>query len=195
MNIARDRITAGVLAGGRGRRLGGVDKGWYRLDGQPLITRTLARVAPQCAAAVISANRSLARYRALGHRVVPDDGGDFDGPLAGIAALLQAAATPYVLIVPVDTPALPLDLAPRLGTALHASADLAVASCAGRTQPLHALLRRELLADLEAARADGIRAVHAWHRRLTCVPVAWPDCDAFANVNAEADARVIAARL
>lgn len=195
MNIARDRITAGVLAGGRGRRLGGVDKGWYRLEGQPLIARTLARVAPQCAAAVISANRNLAHYRALGHRVVVDEGADFDGPLAGIAALLRAAATPYVLIVPVDTPALPLDLAARLGDALHASTDLAVASCAGRMQPLHALLRRELLTDLDAARADGVQAARVWHRRLACVSVAWPDGDAFANVNAEADARAIAARL
>lgn len=195
MDIARDRITAGVLAGGRGRRLGGCDKGWYEVAGRPLIEHTLARVTPQCARVVISANRTLARYRALGHPVQVDDADDFSGPLAGIAAVLRAASTPYVLIVPVDTPGLPLDLGVRLARAMHATTELATARCQARIQPLHALMRRDVLADLESALYADVRAVQAWQERLDYIAVDWPDCAPFANINAEADARAVAARL
>jgi molybdopterin-guanine dinucleotide biosynthesis protein A len=192
MSIAREQITAGILAGGAGRRLGGIDKGWFELAGQSLIRRTIARIAPQCGAIVISANRSLARYRALGYPVCADGGTAFCGPLAGIAAVLAASATPYVLTVPVDTPLLPTDLAERLTAALHADTEIAVACCSGRSHRLHALMRRDLLANLQAALANGTRAVHAWQAGLDQVMVAWSDSAYFANINNEDDAAAIA---
>lgn len=195
MKIAREQITAGILAGGEGRRLGGVDKGWYEIAGRPLIEHTLARVEPQCAQVVISANRSLARYRGLNRPVYEDDSDELRGPLAGIVSLLRAATTPYVLVVPVDTPAMPVDLAARLGAAMRAATELAVARCETRVQPLHALMRRDVLGTLETALFAGVRAVAEWQDGLDSVAVDWPDCAGFANINSEDDAHAVADRL
>ncbi len=188
MMIAGEHMTAGILAGGQGRRLGGMDKGWFMLEGRPLIEHVLERVQPQCARVVISANRSLSRYRGLGVSVCVDACADYRGPLAGIASILRAAQTPFVMIVPVDTPRLPHDLAATLGSAMQPDTDVVVAHCESRVQPLHALMRREVLADLEAALDAGVRAVGEWQARLASVAVDWPDCRAFANLNAPADA-------
>lgn len=192
MKIEPADITVGILAGGQASRLGGIDKGWYALDGRALIEHTLDRVAPQCGQIVVSANRSLARYRALGLSVVVDDRheyANYPGPLAGVARLLEAAATPYVLIVPVDTPRLPRDLGRCLAQAMRAETRLAVARCNARVQPLHVLMRRDVLTDLHGALADGVRGVNAWQSGLERVLVDWPDCTAFRNLNSADDAR------
>ena len=192
MKATREHITAGILAGGAGRRLGGVDKGWYVIDERPLVEHTISRVQPQTAAVIISANRSLDRYRTLGWPVVSDEDAAYRGPLAGIAQLLQAASTPYVLIVPVDTPQLPTDLAVRLAAAMDTDIDLRVARCAGRRQPLHALVRRELAGGLTQAVAEGVSRVTDWQDALRIRVVDWPECQAFANINAPADAQHLA---
>lgn len=187
MHIPREQISAGVLAGGQGRRLGGIDKGWYEVDGQPLIERTLARVRPQVGPIVVSANRSLARYRALGYPVRADEGEDSRGPLAGIAAVLEAASTPYVLIVPVDTPRLPLDLSRRLAAGLGPDHDIAIARADGRAHVLHALMRRSLLIDLQTALVAGTRRVGDWQAGLRAVSIDWDSAAPFANINREDD--------
>lgn len=188
MDIAREQITVGILAGGQGRRLGGVDKGWYEIQGQPLIERTLARVRPQAGQVIVSANRSLPRYRALGYPVCTDDGDDSRGPLAGIAAVLRTATTPYVLIVPVDTPQLPLDLARRLSTALTKDSDMVVARAEERVHALHVLMHRRLLHNLQAAVFSGTRRVGEWQAALQAVWVDWDSARPFANINSEDDA-------
>lgn len=201
MDIARDQITAGILAGGAGSRLGGVDKGWYELDGQPLIEHTLARLQGQAGTVLISANRELARYRALGWPVVTDapstsevPGRAYDGPLAGVAGLLEYAQTPFVLLAPVDTPRLPRELAARLVVAMNRRDAACVARVCGRVQPLHALVRREALAALESARADGVARVTDWYARVATRYVDWPDAAAFANINAPEDAEALLGR-
>jgi len=195
MEIEPGSLTAGILAGGAGRRLGGVDKGWYEIGGQPLIERTLARVTPQCSRVVISANRSLARYRALGYTVHVDDSDHAAGPLTGIATVLRAAVTPYVLTVPVDTPLLPADLVAWLSAAIRADTQLAVACGGDRIHALHALMRRDVLDDLEAALFAGTRAVRDWQAGLKQVRVDWPDSECFANINSVEDAEALASRL
>lgn len=188
MQISRDQITAGILAGGAGRRMGGVDKGWYDVEGRALIEHTIARIRPQAATFAISANRSLARYLQLGGPVVCDTDDAYRGPLAGVARLLGIAQTPFVLTVPVDTPALPLDLANRLAAAMDADVDLVVARCEGRRQPLHALLRRGLCTPAERALAEGRLRMIDWQDGLSVRFVDWPDCRGFANINRPADA-------
>ena len=192
MTPTREQITAGILAGGAGRRLGGIDKGWYVVGERPLIEHTIARVQPQAAHVVISANRSRRRYGALGWPVVGDADDSYRGPLAGIAQLLQAAPTPYLLVVPVDTPQLPGDLADRLAAAMAVNIDLCVARCGGRRQPLHALIRCERAAGLREALAAGVARVVDWQDGLRTRVVDWPDCQAFANINAPVDARQLA---
>lgn len=195
MQISPDQITVGILAGGEGRRLGGIDKGWYSLAGQSLVERTIERVRPQAARIVISANRSAARYRKLGYTVHGDDSDDHRGPLAGIATVLKAAATPYVLIVPVDTPMLPLDLAQRLAAAMKPDTDLAVARTPERLHPLHALLRRSMLDEIQAALFSGVRRVTDWQNDTARVVVDWDCEECFANINSDQDAEALAERL
>lgn len=195
MKISGEQITAGILAGGEGRRLGGVDKGWYTVGGRPLIEHTLDRVKPQVGRIVISANRSLPRYRSLGYTVHGDDTDDHRGPLAGIATVLKAAATPYVLITPVDTPLLPLDLVDRLAAAMRSDTDIAVARTPDKLHPLHALMRRSLLDNIQAALFSGVRRVTQWQQDTERVVVDWGDANAFANINSDEDADAVTDQL
>src|SRR5689334_12941925 len=112
-------ITAVVLAGGQGRRMGGVDKGLVALDDKPMVAHVIARLAPQVGAIVINANQNIDRYAALGHPVVSDEVGGFAGPLAGLHAGMAYATAPYVVTSPCDSPFLPEDLVARLGQALE----------------------------------------------------------------------------
>jgi molybdopterin-guanine dinucleotide biosynthesis protein A len=187
------RVAGLVLAGGRGTRMGGVDKGLQMLHGEPLALHVARRLAPQTDALLISANRHLDTYRALGApfgaAVVSDASDDFAGPLAGILAGLRAAGTEFVLCAPCDSPYLPTDLAERLRTALDATgADLATATTAdaqGRVSrhPVFALLPTSLAGDLAAFLAAGERKVGAWYARHMTAEVGFADERAFYNVN------------
>lgn len=195
MKIAGEQITAGILAGGEGRRLGGIDKGWYEVAGRPLIAHTLARVRPQVGQIVISANRSMQRYRCLGYSVYRDDTDDRRGPLAGVATILKAAATPYVLIVPVDTPLLPLNLVERLAAAMQLGTDIAIARTPDTLHPLHALMRRSLLDDIQEALWFGVRRVSEWQQSIERIVVDWADGGGFVNINSDQDAIVLSDRI
>ena len=117
-SIAREHITGAVLAGGRGQRMQGADKGLVPLHDKPLVAHVLARLEPQVGMTVINANRNIDRYATFGHPVVLDEIGDFAGPLAGVHAVLAYATTRYVVTCPCDVPRLPLDLVARLSSAL-----------------------------------------------------------------------------
>lgn len=182
--LTADDITVGILAGGEGRRLGGADKGWFMLDGEPLIERSIRRVADQAGRICISANRSLDRYRALGCPVHSDaDIAERHGPLAGIVALLSAIDTPYLLLVPVDTPALPTDLAVRLARAMTPDAALVTAESPAGVHPLHALMRQSLWASAATARMAGVRRVTEWQQSVVVRRVIWPEDTPFLNIN------------
>ncbi len=185
----KEAITGVILAGGRGQRMGGVDKGLQDLDGRPLVQWVLARLAPQVDAVVINANQNLARYAALGCRVLPDAIPDFAGPLAGLHAALSQATTPLLLTVPCDSPFLPDDLAQRLRAALEAQgAELAVARTGDRVQRAFCLTRRAILPKLEAFLDSGERKVGLWHASLKLAEVAFDDeADGFRNINTPED--------
>lgn len=193
----RAAITGVVLAGGEGRRMGGVDKGWVDLAGRPLVERVLAALRPQAGPLLVSANRSLAAYRGLGVPVVTDRLAGGLGPLAGIHAALAAAETDYLLAAPCDTPCLPPDLGARLGRALAAAgAAIAAAEVAGRLQPLHVLIRADLADDLAAALAAGVRKPSDWYDRYPWVRVPCDDvAPAFVNLNTPAECAALAAEM
>jgi molybdopterin-guanine dinucleotide biosynthesis protein A len=178
-------ITGVILAGGQGRRMGGVDKGLQDLQGRPMVQWVLDRLAPQVGSVLINANRNLARYAGFGCPVLPDRIPDFAGPLAGLHAALAQAATPLILTVPCDSPFLPADLVPRLHAALMADrAELAVARAGGRVHRAFCLARRELLPKLDAFLAAGGRKVGLWHDSLNVAEVDFDDeADAFDNIN------------
>ncbi|MCL4762314.1 MAG: molybdenum cofactor guanylyltransferase [Burkholderiales bacterium] len=183
--IASREVTGVVLAGGMGRRMGGVDKGLVPLHGRALVAHVLDRFAPQVGTIVVNANQNTERYAAFGHPVVADAVGGFAGPLAGLHAGMAASATPYVATVPCDSPFLPSDLVARLGAALLArEADLAVARTFDQPHPVFALVRRALLDDLAAFLHGGGRKIDRWYAALRVAEVSFDDCaEAFRNIN------------
>ncbi len=181
--------TGVVLAGGRARRMNGHDKGLILLAGRPLAAWVLAALAPQVATTLISANRHLDQYAALGAPVVPDAVPDFAGPLAGVQSAMVAAKTAWLLTVPGDAPLVPLDLGLRLATALVAAqAEVAVATVGAQRQPLHALVPVHLAAELHAYLASGERRVEAWYAQRRVVWVDFSEqAAAFLNLNTPAE--------
>jgi molybdopterin-guanine dinucleotide biosynthesis protein A len=176
-------VTGIVLAGGQGRRMGGVDKGLQLLHGEPMVAAVLARLAPQVDEILINANQNLEAYARFGHRVVPDAVGGFAGPLAGLHAGLTTAGHPLVLTVPCDSPFLPLDLRSRLERELNQH-DLAVAKTGDQPHPVFALVRSSVLKNLEDFLAQGGRKIDAWYAALKVVEVSFDDeADAFRNIN------------
>ncbi|MGQ0655954.1 MAG: molybdenum cofactor guanylyltransferase MobA [Betaproteobacteria bacterium] len=176
-------VSGIVLAGGLGRRMGGVDKGLQDLRGRPLVQWVLERFAPQVDEIVINANQNRERYEALGHAVVPDDIAGFAGPLAGLHAGLKAATHELVATVPCDSPFLPADLVERLQFFLEDN-DLAVAKTGEQAHPVFVLTRKAIAPNLEAFLACGGRKIDAWYASLRVVEVSFDDeADAFRNIN------------
>lgn len=195
--IAHHDITALVLAGGRGSRMGGTDKGLQKIQGTPLALHALLRLRMQegggPAECLINANRNLGAYEAFGVPVWPDPLPDYAGPLAGFLAGLERAETPYVLTVPCDTPLFPLDLMQRLASDFDPKhTDIAMA-CAReddgelRPQPVFCLMNVMLLESLVAFTQAGGRKIDRWtaQHRVAMVPFDRPGDDprAFFNAN------------
>ncbi len=185
MNIVRADITGIVLAGGMGRRMGGIDKGLVELHAQPMVAHVLARLTPQVGSVVINANQNAERYAAFGHPVVADAVGGFAGPLAGLHAGMSRATTPFVVTVPCDSPFLPADLVARLSAAMaKGDAQLAVAKTGDQPHPVFALVRRDVLPHLAAFLEGGGRKIDAWYAALQVVEVPFDDEEtAFRNIN------------
>ena len=189
-------VTALILAGGRGSRMGGIDKGLQNFRGLPLALQTLMRLQLQSLPpqeVLINANRNLAAYESLGAAVWPDTLDGFAGPLAGFLTGLERCETPLLLTVPCDTPLFPLDLIERLHAALMAQdADLAMAAAREedgklRPQPVFCLLKVELLDSLVHFTQQGGRKIDAWtgQHRCAIVPFDRPQDapEAFFNAN------------
>jgi len=187
--IPSDAITGLVLAGGRGQRMQGRDKGLQPYLGRPLALHALERLAPQVGPLLLSANRHLAEYRAFGVPVLPDAIGDFPGPLAGWLTALAQCRTPWLASVPCDTPHFPLDLVGRLSAAAaQGNADLAVALTRGDDgeplmQPVFCLLKAALAPALQDYVAGGGRRVQQWVLQQRHVAVPFDDASAFRNFN------------
>ena len=194
-------ITGLILAGGRGSRMGGVDKGLQNFRGMPLALHTLLRLQPQVGGMMINANRNLSAYESFGVPVWPDGLADYAGPLAGFLAGLERCETPWLLTVPCDTPLFPADLASRLAAAATAQgADIAMAaapepeddgSTRVRTQPVFCLLRVSLLESLMRFTQEGGRKIDRWTGQHGCAIAAFDqsgdDPLAFRNTNTLAE--------
>lgn len=184
--MSRQSVTGLVLAGGKGSRMGGVDKGLVDWRGRPLVAHVIERLAPQVDRILISANRNRERYEAFGHAVVADCLSDFGGPLAGLQAAFAVCETPLLATVPCDAPRLPQDLVARLLAGLG-SADIAVAASPDGMEPTFLLCRRTLAPALEAWLAEGGRKVAAWLLAMNAVVVPFADQAAFVNLNRPED--------
>ncbi len=191
MSGSGDGITGVVLAGGLGRRMGGVDKGLVEFRGRTMVEQVLERLRPQVDELIINANRNGERYAAFGYPVFADAIEGFAGPLAGLHAGLSRASHPLVATAPCDSPFLPADLVARLHAALAAAgADLAVARTFDQPHPVFCLCRRHVLPHLEAFLAAGGRKVDLWYATLKIVEVRFDDEEeAFRNINTRDELR------
>ena len=195
--ISKDDITGLILAGGRGSRMGGVDKGLQNFRGMPLALYTLMRLGPQVGNVMVNANRNLSAYESFGVEVWPDVISDYAGPLAGFLTGLERCETGYLVTVPCDTPLFPQDLVARLAEALEREgAEIAMA--AGReedgqvrTQPVFSLLRHDVMESLVRFTQGGGRKIDAWTAQHRTVVVPFDregdDPAAFANANTLAE--------
>lgn len=179
------KITGVILAGGQGRRMGGIDKGLRELRGKPMIAWVLERLAPQVDEVLINANRNRDVYAGFGHCVITDRIGGYAGPLAGLHCALSVASHPLVATVPCDSPFLPFDLVARLHAALQEQqAQLAVARTGNQPHPVFCLCQRDVLPHLTRFLADGGRKIDAWYATLRVIEVAFDDeAEAFSNIN------------
>jgi len=199
--IDSQEITGLILAGGRGSRMGGVDKGLQNFNGMPMALHTLMRLQMQVGQVMINANRNLAAYESFGAEVWPDVLADYPGPLAGFLTGLERCETPYLVTAPCDSPRFPLDLVTRLAEAMdREQAEIAMAAAPEkdeqgevkvRTQPVFCLLRIELLESLVQFTQGGGRKIDAWtaQHKTVVVPFDQPGDDplAFANANTLAE--------
>lgn len=180
-----EKVTGVILAGGLGRRMGGIDKGLQDLRGRPMAAWVVERLAPQVDELLINANQNGERYAAFGYPVVADRIAGFAGPLAGLHSALSTASHPLIATAPCDSPFLPADLVARLSAALAtAGAELAVARTFAQVHPVFCLCRRTLLPHLTAFLESGGRKIDLWYSTLQVVEVAFDDeADAFENIN------------
>jgi molybdopterin-guanine dinucleotide biosynthesis protein A len=190
--ISKDDVTGVILAGGRGSRMGGADKGLQNFRGMPMAMFTLMRLAPQVGEVIVNANRNLAAYESFGVPVWPDSLSDYAGPLAGFLTGLERCEGDYLVTVPCDTPLFPQDLVARLAEALEREdAEIAMAAAREedgqlRSQPVFSLMKRELMDSLVRFTQAGGRKIDAWtaQHRTALVPFDRPGDDAAAFFNA-----------
>lgn len=190
-------ITGVVLAGGRGSRMGGVDKGLQNFNGLPLALNALMRLQLQVGHCMVNANRNLAAYESFGVPVWPDGLADYAGPLAGFLTALERCETPWLATVPCDSPLFPLDLVSRLADGLvDQGADIAMVSAKEddgqlRAQPVFCLMRVDLLESLVKFTHGGGRKIDAWTAQHHTVTVRFDapgdDPRAFVNANTLAE--------
>jgi molybdopterin-guanine dinucleotide biosynthesis protein A len=190
-------ITGVILAGGRGSRMGGIDKGLVELAGRPLIEWVLDALAPQVGALIINANRHHDIYARYGVPVIADSDPGFNGPLAGMSSAMRAAGTDWILTVPCDGPLLPPDLSSRLITALMSGgAPLATVIERERMHPVYSLMPVSLEQALSADLAAGARKVADWVARLGPALADFSDRPrAFSNLNSAEDVARLTSQL
>lgn len=190
--IDRNDVTGLILAGGRGSRMGGADKGLQMFRGIPLALHALLRLAPQVGHLLLNANRNLGAYESMGVPVWPDVVPDYAGPLAGWLAGLEHCTTPYLMTVPCDTPNFPTDLVERLARALiDADAEIAMAATREGSevhrQPVFCLMQATLLESLAQFVTAGHSKIVRWTGQHRCVEVVFDDARAFFNANTLAE--------
>ncbi len=186
MNMpGKHNVTAVILAGGKGRRMDGKDKGLVELANRPLIEYVIDGIKPQVETIILNANRNQGKYSHYGYPVISDELNDFQGPLAGFFSALKYSTTSHIVTLPCDGPLLPGDLVERLLFALNDNkADIAVAHDGERMQPVYSLIPKSLIASLNTFLGSGERKIDLWYKQHRIALADFSDCpQTFRNVN------------
>jgi molybdenum cofactor guanylyltransferase len=189
MSIDHKDITAVILAGGQGRRMGGQDKGLIEFDGKPLAAILVEKLGQQGVDIIINANRNHDQYQKLGFPVISDTLEDYQGPLAGFASAMAAVNSQFILTLPCDGPLLSDDYVTRFITSYtQSAAPVQVAFDGDRLQPVHALIKVGLLTSLNQFLEGGDRKIDRWYAQHDYERVDFSDCASmFRNINTPAD--------
>lgn len=192
----KNEITALILAGGRGSRMGGADKGLLEVSGRPLIDYVQQNLLPQVGTIFISANRNPEKYLPYGQQVIADEMGEYWGPLAGVASALPFLKTKYLLVAPCDAPLLPGDLAARLFAGLQDKHQLAVAHDGERLQNTVMLMTVAQVKTITAYLQGGGRKVQDWIKQSDYIEIDFSDnSGSFININDQQDLESVEALL
>ena len=183
--LSSQHITAVILAGGKGRRFAGNDKGLINFKQRPLIEYLLEAIKPQVAHIIINANRNQETYEAYGYPVISDAMSDFQGPLAGFSIALSQISTSHMITLPCDGPFISPDYVQRMFNALNQQqVELAVASDSERLQPVHALIPSSLKPSLDHFLQSSERKIACWYAHHTMAKVDFSDTPSlFKNIN------------
>jgi molybdopterin-guanine dinucleotide biosynthesis protein A len=173
-----------ILAGGKARRMNGINKARVPFLGRPMLTHVIMRLTLQVDDLYINANQDIENYQPFHLPVLIDEINEFAGPLAGLHAGLKASSHEWVLMAPCDSPLLPTDLAKKLMQAAQAQqADIAIARTDVQTHPVFCLCKKSLCEDLANYLIAGGRKVREWQNQHRCVEVNFEQEIAFSNIN------------
>lgn len=143
-------ITAVILAGGKGSRMGNHDKGLIKLANKPLIKYVIDSIQQQVDRIIISANRNTDEYQQLGFPVICDEKTEFNGPLSGIYEALKMCTTKYLMVLPCDCPFIEVDIIEKLyRSAEKNNSDVVLIHDGQFLQPLFSLISKNALTSLE----------------------------------------------
>lgn len=183
--LTKQDVTAVILAGGKGRRMDGKDKGLVELANRPLIEYVITAIKPQVGSIILNANRNQQQYAVYGYPVITDALDDFQGPLAGFYSAMKNVSSSHIVTLPCDGPLLPGDLVARLITALNADdAEIAVAHDGERMQPVYSLIPVSLMSSLIAFLDSGERKIDLWYKQHRVALADFSDCpETFRNIN------------
>jgi molybdopterin-guanine dinucleotide biosynthesis protein A len=182
-------ITVVILAGGKGRRMGGQDKGLVNYKNSSLVKHVIDAISLQSDKIIINANRNLDEYSAFGYPVVEDTLNDFQGPLAGFLAAMSNVSTDYILTMPCDGPVIIDDYVNKMKQGLNEStAVLAIASDGTRMQPVYALIPLKLADSLQQFLLTGERKIDLWYQQQDFTLVEFEaESEFFTNINTPQD--------
>ena len=183
--LNKHNVTAVILAGGKGRRMDGKDKGLVELANRPLIEYVIDAIKPQVETIILNANRNQEQYSQYGYPVISDALLDYQGPLAGFISALKSSTTSHIVTLPCDGPFLPKDLVERLVLALtYSKAEIAVAHDGDRMQPVYSLIPATLINSLSSFLDTGERKIDLWYKQHRVALADFSDCpETFRNIN------------
>lgn len=158
----KPHITAIILCGGKGERLGHEDKGLALYRGKPLVEHVISRLTPQVSTLLINCNRNFDEYHRFDLPLVQDNYPDRAGPLRGIISCWPRVDTPFALIVPCDMPHLPRDLVDRLMWSEEEPYEISCCHDGSRQQSLIFIAKTPILSTIDGQLNQGKRAVNEW---------------------------------
>lgn len=183
--LNKHNVTAVILAGGKGRRMDGKDKGLVELANRPLIEYVIDAIKPQVESIILNANRNQEQYSRYGYPVVSDALADYQGPLAGFICAMKSSTTSHIVTLPCDGPFLPADLVDRLISSLtDNNAEIAVAHDGDRMQPVYSLMPVTLSNSLGSFLDSSERKIDLWYSQHRVALADFSDCpETFRNIN------------